>query len=208
MGLFAWQETEVVCGPFILEGRAVFVALVEGMRERDLPPEWKGPKPDTIAYRDMMVYDTVDQRRGLDYLATRDDIDMERIACMGLSLGGSDLVTMAVEDRFRAVILVGAGLSASDRSVIAEANPVNFAPYIKGPKLMIHGRYDEGLPLRTEAQPLYDLLSEPKDNFVVLPTGHFPPMHLWPPYVEAFLDRLFGPVKSRDGAAGVVRSGP
>jgi formylglycine-generating enzyme required for sulfatase activity len=196
-GLKVPQETEVVCGPFIHAGRAVFVAVIAGMRERDLPLDWVDPEPGTVAYRDMMVYDTVDQRRGLDYLATRDDVDMERIACMGLSMGGYDLITMAVEERFRAVVLLAAGVSSQEGRTIEEANPVNFAPYIRGPKLMIHGRYDEGLPLRTRAEPLYRLLCDPKD-LVVLDTGHFPPLDQWVPKVEEFLDRTFGPVSRTD----------
>jgi hypothetical protein len=206
-GMFVPQETEVVCGPFLLTGRAVFVALVEGMRERELPGDWISPDEDTVAYREMMVADTVDQRRGLDYLATRDDIDMDRIACMGLSLGNHDLVVMAVEDRFHATILLSAGLDPSATGTIAEANPLNFAPYIDGPKLMIHGRYDEGQPLRTRGQPLYDLLREPKD-LLVLDTGHFPPMHLWAPPALEFLDNVFGPVQGAAEPAGLVQGQP
>lgn len=194
-GLTAPQETEVVCKPFLDSGRAVFVAVIEGMTDRPLPVNWREPDADTVAYRDVMVHDTLDQRRGLDYLATRDDIDMGKIVCMGLSMGGHDLITMAVEDRFRGTILLAAGLGtfAKQRNMIAEASPANFAPYIPGPKLMIQGRYDESIPFKTSAEPTFKLLSEPK-KLIVLETGHFPPMDQWVPPALEWLDQTLGPV--------------
>jgi formylglycine-generating enzyme required for sulfatase activity len=205
-GLTVPQETEVVCAPFLHSGRAVFVAVIQGMTDRPLPLAFQNADEATVAFRDMLVQDTVDQRRGLDYLATRDDIDMSKIVSMGLSLGGYDLVTMAVEKRFRGTILLAAGLMPGEKQkrVIAEANPINFAPYIEGPKLMIQGRYDEAIPFATEAEPLFRLLSEPKE-FLVLDTGHFPPLDLWAPPALAWLDKTLGPVgetrKSPDAPA-------
>jgi hypothetical protein len=194
-GLLVPQETEVVCGPILHSGRAVFVTVLRGMREREVPHDWKWPEPNTVAHRDHMVRGSVEQRRGLDYLATRDDIDMNKIICMGLSAGGNDLPTMAIEDRFRGVMLLSAGIESwfTDAKVMPEANPVNFAPYIKCPKLMIHGIYDEGISFKTEAKPTFDILSEPK-RLIELKTGHFPPMDQWIPPTLEWLDEILGPV--------------
>jgi pimeloyl-ACP methyl ester carboxylesterase len=102
---------------------------------------------------------------------------------------------MAVEGRFRGTLLLAAGLEAGrkQKKVIAEADPVNFAPYIQGPKLMIQGRYDEAIPFKTSAVPLYNLLSQPKEH-VWLDTGHFPPMDQWVPPALEWLDKVLGPV--------------
>ena len=166
------------------------------MLERDLPPDWKAPDMSTIAYRDFAIQGSVDQRRGLDYLATRQDIDMNKIVCMGLSAGGNDLPLLAVEERFKGTLLLSAGIGNwwTEQKVIAEAFPANFAPYIKGPKLMIHGIYDEGIPFRTAAKPLFEILSEPK-KLIQLKTGHFPPMDLWVPPALEWLDTVLGPVQ-------------
>jgi pimeloyl-ACP methyl ester carboxylesterase len=199
-GVTVPQETEIICGPFMLRGRAVFVTVIRGMRERDLPADWVPPDVGSVAHRDMMIYDTVDQRRGLDYLQTCDDIARDKVVCMGLSMGGYDLVTMAVEDRFQGVILLSAGFGPGAKRTIAAANPINFAPYIKGPKLMMHGRYDEGIPFKTSGEPLFHLLSEPKE-LIVLESGHLPPMDLWVPPALEFLDSTLGPVETTDGAS-------
>jgi len=109
---------------------------------------------------------------------------------------------MAVEERFKGVLLLAAGLGAQARNTIPAANAVNFAPYIKVPKLMIHGRYDEGIPFRTRARPLFDLLSEPKE-LIVLETGHFPPMDQWVPPALRFLDTTLGPVETTAGSSEI-----
>jgi len=107
-------------------------------------------------------------------------------------------VTIAVEDRFRATCFLSAGLGSGAKRTIAAANPVNFAPYIKGPKLMIHGRYDEGIPFKTGALPLYELLSGPKEH-VWLESGHFPAPDQWVPPAQAWFDRVLGPVETTAG---------
>jgi hypothetical protein len=47
------------------------------------------------------------------------------------------------------------------RPISASANPINFA-YIRAPKLILQGRYDEDTHLRTATEPFFALLSEPK----------------------------------------------
>ena len=132
---------------------------------------------------------------------------MDRIACLALSAGGFDLLTMAVEDRFYCVCLLSAGLGPGAKRMIAAANPVNFAPYIKGPKLMIHGRYDEGIPFKTGALPLYELLSEPKQH-VWLESGHFPPLDQWVPPAQAWLDKVLGPIETLSDSPEVAQRRP
>jgi formylglycine-generating enzyme required for sulfatase activity len=192
-GLTVPQETEVVCGPFLKSGRAVFVVVLKGMKERKLPPDFVDPKPTTVKYREMVVFDTVDQLRGLDYLATRPEVDRSKIACFALSMGGYDVVQIAVESRYRSVLMLSAGIARDAGEWIPEASPVNFVPYIRVPKLMIHGRYDEGALFKTSAEPLYRLFSEPKRQ-KVFDTGHFPPLELWVPVAKDWFDETLGPV--------------
>jgi len=52
-----------------------------------------------------LVFDTM---RGIDWLATRDDIDMTRVAVAGYSLGGAKASWMAaLDDRLRAALICG-----------------------------------------------------------------------------------------------------
>jgi hypothetical protein len=132
----------------------------------------------------------------LDYLGTRkDDIDASRIAFFGPSAGArTGLILAAVEDRYRSVFLQGAGVRKSYVRWVAEANPINFAPHIRAPKLIAHGRYDENLSLKTEAEPLYRLLREPK-RLILYDGPHIAPPEFIVPTMNNWLDETLGPVK-------------
>jgi len=90
--------------------------------------------------------------------------------------------------------MVGAGVRKSYVQWIPEANPINFAPHILAPKLIVHGRYDENLSLKTEAEPLYKLLREPK-RLVLYDGGHVPPFEFFVTTINGWLDETLGPIK-------------
>jgi dienelactone hydrolase len=194
-GITVPQEVEVVCAPFIKSGRAVFVTVLQGMSEREIPPEFVDAKESSVKFRDLTVSESIDQRRGLDYLETRPEIDTKKVASFALSAGGTHVVLRAVETRYKSILILSGGLY-NPPDIIPEAAPVNFAPYIKVPKLMLHGRYDEGIQLKTGAEPLFKLLTEPK-KMILYDSGHFPPMEKWVPDAQKFFDETLGPVKSQ-----------
>ena len=95
---------------------------------------------------------------------------------------------MAVEDRFRAVVLLAAGLGANENRTIAEANPVNFAPYIRCPKLMIHGDQDEIIPLELGRQ-VFDAAKPPKSFHLITGARHNDTYHVGgASYFQVFAD--------------------
>jgi pimeloyl-ACP methyl ester carboxylesterase len=137
---------------------------------------------------------------GIDYLETRAEIDTERLAYFGSSWGsGSRLVFAAVDDRYRAVVLLGAGIDERVQPTLPEAANFNFAPYIRQPKLMLNGRQDEEHPWTTRAKPLWDILREPKELVFIDGAGHHPPLELRAAPINDFLDRTLGPVRWRSG---------
>jgi dienelactone hydrolase len=70
------------------------------------------PRDDQMnAYRDMVVQWSKDLGRTIDYLETRRDIDAGKLGYYGLSAGASTaLPIVAVESRFKAVVLLSGGL--------------------------------------------------------------------------------------------------
>ena len=81
----------------------------------------------TVEFTEIIVSRVTDLRRGLDYLETRPDIDMTRVAAYAPSAGSVlGMVLGAVEPRYRAFVFIGAGLPASYRHISAAANPINF----------------------------------------------------------------------------------
>lgn len=59
---------------------------------------------------------------------------------------------------------------------------------------MFQGRYDENLPLRIDAEPLFKLLSEPK-RMVIYDGGHVPPFEFLITTMTSWFDETLGPVK-------------
>jgi eukaryotic-like serine/threonine-protein kinase len=188
------QSVEIHMAPFIKSGRAVLAVVIKGYLGRDWPANYTEPDRGKVEYRDQVVNWITDLRRALDYLQTRGDIDMSRLAYHGASADRIKLILPAVETRYHTVVLWGANVEKSDAEIIPEANPINFAPHIRGPKLMIHGLYDEANPLKFDAEPLYKLLREPK-HLEIYKGGHRPPLEILVPMMNSWLDEKLGPVK-------------
>jgi predicted esterase len=189
------QAMEDILSPQIKSGRAVFAVVIKGYIERLRPEGYVEPDPTKAGYRDKIVNWITDLRRGIDYLETRNDIDAKKIAFFGPSSGARiGLILAAVEPRYVSVFLMGAGLRRPYAQWIEEANTINFSAHIRPPKLMMHGRYDENLSWKTEGEPLYKLLPEPK-RLVMYDGGHVPPTELLATTLRSWLDETLGPVK-------------
>ena len=117
--------------PFVKAGRALFVVDLPGYPGRERPPGYQRPAGPTVAFRQRAVSESIDVRRGLDYLETRKDVDAGRVAFMNASISWQGILFSAVETRYRGVVLVADGLYPSQAEWVAEANPVNFAPHIR-----------------------------------------------------------------------------
>ena len=186
---------EVAVGPFIKSGRAVLAVALRGFPERPWPHNHTRPSEETIEYRDQILNWTADQRRALDYITTRTDLDADRIAYYGVSVGdGRKLLLPAVETRYRSVILVAAGLRLNFTRVLPEINPVNLLPQIRTPKLIVLGRYDENLTLKYHAEPLLRILRGPRRIFLY-DGGHAPAPEIYVPPINDWMDETLGPVR-------------
>jgi eukaryotic-like serine/threonine-protein kinase len=194
-GLTPLPDTiESYLAPFIKSGRAVFGVVLKGYSERLRPDNDVSPEPTTVEYRDRIVNWITDLRRGLDYLETRNDLDAGRIACYTLSSGGrTGLILTAVENRYRSIFMAAGGVRKASAQWVPETNPINFASHIRAPKLIMHGRYDEVLTWKVEAEPLYKLLPEPK-RLVLYDAGHGPPFEFFVTTMNGWLDETLGPV--------------
>jgi eukaryotic-like serine/threonine-protein kinase len=189
-GNTAAQIAGDVLGPLVRGGRALFTVVMEGMTEREYPVGYEWPATSSVAFRDQMVRRATELRLGLDYLETRQDIDTGALAYVGASWGaGSRLLFAAVDERFRATVLIGAGIDERVHPTLPEASNINFAPRIRGPKLVVNGAEDEEHPWRTRGLPLWNLLTEPRELALFDGVGHLPPAELRIPAIREFLDR-------------------
>jgi serine/threonine protein kinase/formylglycine-generating enzyme required for sulfatase activity/dienelactone hydrolase len=188
------ESVEMVLASHIRSGRAVFAVVFKGFKERENPSNYMAPSYRSVKRREDVVRNAIDLGRGLDYLASRSEIDTSRVAYYGYSQGAEEgLIYSAVNSRYKTVVLTACGLRFGSDNIIPEARPANFASHIRVPVLMLSGRYDEAYNLRTETEPLYKLLRHPK-RLLVYDGGHTPPIEIEVPAVNAWLDEMIGPV--------------
>ncbi len=194
-----WDETaythELIC--LLQSGRAVAVPFYRGTYERRV--ERDAYPPEGIQSRNLHVQRAQDLRRTIDYLETREDIDTDRIAYVGLSWGGQvGPVMIATESRIRTGILLLGGIGMHERHPACD--PINFAPHVTIPMLMINTRDDSIYPYETAQRPLFQLLGAPAADkrHVLLPGWHSVPQEYRKQYhreITEWLDRHLGPAQ-------------
>jgi len=176
-------------------GRAVIYPVYKSTYERGdglVSP----PSSMSIYLRDRVIQRSKDLGRSIDYLETRDDIDVDRLAYYGLSWGGAmGALFPAVEERLKVCVLaVGGFWQQRGRPEIEQ---INFAPRIKVPVLMLNGRYDYVFPVESSQLPMLRLLGAPEKDkrHIIYETGHsIPRMELIKETLN-WLDRYLGPVE-------------
>lgn len=182
----------------ILSGRALVWPVYKGSYERWDPFLNLRGEENVRVMRTRVFEWRYDLGRVLDFLATRHDIDADRVAFAGISFGASvPLALLAIENRLKTAVLLAPGYSF--RALPPEMDGVNYAPRITMPVLMVGGRYDYVLPYETSQRPLFEQLGTPAEQkrHVVFDAGHvnFPRAELVRE-VLAWLDRYLGPVGS------------
>lgn len=168
--------------------------------------------PGTIqAFRQTII----DQRRALDYIASRPDLDSDRVVLIGASMGAiMGSIVAGLDSRIKAALLVVGGgdlvglLSNSEigeaqelrrqiggslepyRDALAFIEPTLFVGHIAPrPVYMLNGRQDKIVPA-ANGQALFDAAKEPKsivwyDSEVAM--GHMPPLDVLGKQIGDFL---------------------
>ena len=170
----------------VRSGRAVILPLYKGA-QLELPGAW----------RDAVVRASKDIGRALDYVESRPDLDSDRVAYLGLSMGASLAPIMtAVEPRFKASALIAGSLPLWRNPPEVEA--FSFLPRVKIPTLMINGRNDFFFPYRESQLPMFRLLGTPAAHkrHRLFDSGHVPlERQEVMKEVLDWLDRYLGPVQ-------------
>jgi hypothetical protein len=155
----------------VQSGRAVMYPIYKNLYERRTgAPTILGPTLE----RELIVDWSKDLGRSLDYLETRQDIDRDRIAYLGVSQGAAyGVILAALEDRLKAVVFLDGGFFQFERP-IAGLDQVDFAPRLRKPVLMVNGRFDATFPYNTAQRPMFEMLGTPAADkrHVVFDTPH------------------------------------
>jgi dienelactone hydrolase len=181
----------------VRSGRALLYPIYKSTFERgdglaDMTPNM------TAGYRDHMVMWAKDVARSVDYLESRPDIARQKIGLFGFSWGAEVApLVLAVEPRLSlGLACLGAfNLQAS----LPEADPVNFAPRVKTPVLMLNGRYDVFGPTAISQEPMFKLLGTAPEHKrrVVYETGHSIPRNEMIKEAINWMEKYWGPPTPR-----------
>jgi dienelactone hydrolase len=188
---------------FVKNGRAVLFPVYKGTFERQSPKyQRRASSPDSYLRVEYYTYLVKDFQRSIDYLETRSDIDIDKLAYYGMSWGGGiGPLISAVEDRLKACILLAGGVGNPDFR--PEIDSWQYAPRVKIPTLMINGKYDSVSPVEESIQPLFDALGTPEAHkaLKLFESDHIPSSNDFIRESLEWLDRYLGPVKYRREAA-------
>jgi eukaryotic-like serine/threonine-protein kinase len=152
----------------------------------------------TTSYRDHMIMWAKDVGRSVDYLESRRDIAKDKIGYLGFSWGAElTPLVLAVEPRISlGLVCLGAfNLQPS----LPEADPLNFAPRVKVPVLMLNGRFDFYGPTAISQEPMFKLLGTPAEHKrrVVYETSHTIPRNEMIKEVVDWMEKYWGPPTPR-----------
>ncbi|MCB9768438.1 MAG: alpha/beta fold hydrolase [Candidatus Omnitrophica bacterium] len=156
--------------------------------ENDYAPVNHYPGPEAEGRTNLMTLQEIvlgtvrDAQRGLDYLATRPEVDMDRVGLIGYSMGGWESFPLtAAEPRIKvtAACVTPARMDAY--------NPIGSEHYIRGigdrPYAMFMGREDSMCPI-DHALGLYDLIPSPQKKLKIYESGHKLPVSYAPEAVD------------------------
>ncbi len=146
------------------------------------------PRKNYFTLREIITQTAIDYRRGLDYLAARGDIDMQRIGVLGYSMGGFHALALtAVEPRIKVGVGCVVPSSWSDDPILA---PANYARGIGDRSFcMLMGRKDE-LCSEADARELYKLIEGPNTQIIFYDAGHRLPVDYVPDAVAFIVAHL------------------
>lgn len=147
---------------FLKSGRAVALPEYKGTFSRTTGLSDSTSNP-SVTYRDHVVAWIKDFSRAVDYLETRQDLTVSRLAMLGISWGGRmGSIVPALDDRVKVQVLVAGGFSM--QRPMPEVDQVNFASRVRIPTLMLNGRYDFFFPVDTSQVPMFEAFGTPKDQ--------------------------------------------
>jgi formylglycine-generating enzyme required for sulfatase activity/dienelactone hydrolase/tRNA A-37 threonylcarbamoyl transferase component Bud32 len=156
----------------VKSGRAVVLPVYKGTLDR--PTDVSDSTANaTAGYRDHLIAWAKDFMRAVDYLETRPDLTLDRLAFVGTSWGARmGSIVPALDDRVKLAVLYVGGFSM--QQPMPEVDQIHFAPRARIPVLMLNGRFDFFFPVDASQRPMFETLGAPKEHkrHVLYDTGH------------------------------------
>lgn len=153
-----------------------------------IDPKQARPRKGYFTQREIYVQTVIDYRRAIDYLGTRSEIDADRLAVVGYSMGATQgVLLLAAERRLRTAVLCALPADPSKWSLIAPQNHLGHVG--DRPVLMCMGRSDSMCP-EPQARALFALLDPRPHRLLLFDSGHKLPTDYVAPAVAWISEHL------------------
>ncbi len=129
------------------------------------------PRRNYFSFAEITVQTIKDYRRSLDYMAQRDDIDMQRIGLVGYSMGGMDsFYLLSVEPRIKVAVACVPPLVSPG---YGPAAPIDYTWGVgQKPLLMLMGRKDEMYDADKVEASYHQYIEGPQTKLLWYDQGH------------------------------------
>ncbi len=176
-----WDENGYERGPgltrqLLESGYAVFALDAEHHGERmssiDFVPiqTWYFQNEWWAVFRHMVTETAADYRRALDYLATRDQLEVSRVAAVGQSMGGvTSLILAAADPRVKTVMAGSAALAPDWLYPVA---PINVASGLTDSAILLIEADEDVLVEAGWTEALHSSIPATPKRMVTLASGH------------------------------------
>lgn len=129
------------------------------------------PRRNYFTFAEITVQTVKDYRRALDYMAQREEVDMNRIGLVGYSMGGMDaFYLLSVEPRIKCAVACVPPLLSSGYGPTA---PVDYTWGIgRKPLLLLMGRQDEMYDAAKVEASYHQYIETPHTKLIWYDQGH------------------------------------
>lgn len=173
----------VVFESFVDHGIAMCWPVYKGTLDRR---DERIPFGNSIRNRDSFVDMAKDLFRAIDYLETRDEIDISTLSYVGFSWGGCHGPVISVlEPRIKSLVLISSGCHGG--LLAPEVDPFNYLPWTNVPVLVLNGQYDQVFPVNESQLPFFANLGSTDKERMPYDTSHFVPLEKAIPYACEWL---------------------
>ncbi len=186
------RELNLTYVDFIVRsGRALVYPVYKGTFERGVTMSGQN------TFRDVAIARVKDFKRTMEYIATRRDLDANRIGYYGISMGAfHGILINGLVPNLKATAFLGGGLARA--KLPTEIDLLNFVPRMRAPTLIVAGINDFQVPLESSQRPLFRLLPMPAERkrHASYDGGHLPnQINDLIREVLDWYDRFLGPVR-------------
>lgn len=127
----------------------------------------------------MVLNSAIDVRRGIDYLESRSDLDLDDLAVIGFSMGGCIAwATTAADSRIKHLVAMATpNKLMKETDVIPLFSPLNFAPEITKPSVLMVMATKDNFYTQVDANNLFNTVGSGDKKITFVEGGHDLPKH-------------------------------